>query len=162
MCCAGLGGVLSLLKERGELEEKVHWAGRANDKKKVALIGLGESRQALDPFLGHQAGQACCLLDEGGWLHCRLQHLTGYCQATVRSALCSVYRAPEQTLMQVVQGRLAIALPVWRGLPQQLLGVVQCTMQHCQRSRRAVCHFTLSLECSRRLCSSSIRSQTMQ
>ena len=43
MSCAGLGGVLSLLKERGELEEKVHWAGRANDKKKVALIGLGRS-----------------------------------------------------------------------------------------------------------------------
>ena len=64
MCCAGLGGVLSLLKERGELEEKVHWAGRANDKKKVALIGLGESWQAWDPFFGssgrgHQNGQAC-------------------------------------------------------------------------------------------------------
>ena len=48
----------------------MHWAGRANDKKKVALIGLGERPEL--PFLGHQAGQACCLLNEGGWLHCRL------------------------------------------------------------------------------------------
>lgn len=40
MVCAGLGGALALLKERGELQEKVVWGGRTNDMKKSKLVGL--------------------------------------------------------------------------------------------------------------------------
>jgi U4/U6.U5 tri-snRNP-associated protein 1 len=31
---------LGLLKEKGTLKDKMQWAGRTNDKKPVALIGL--------------------------------------------------------------------------------------------------------------------------
>ena len=42
LCAAGMAGVLSLLKERGELNRPVEWAGRTNDMKPVALQGLEE------------------------------------------------------------------------------------------------------------------------
>eukprot|EP00775_Hariotina_reticulata_P014317 gene14317-44_t len=38
----GLAACLSLIKEKGILKDKVQWAGRTNDKKPVALIGLGD------------------------------------------------------------------------------------------------------------------------
>jgi U4/U6.U5 tri-snRNP-associated protein 1 len=37
---AGLAACLGLLKEKGTLKDKMQWAGRTNDKKPVALIGL--------------------------------------------------------------------------------------------------------------------------
>lgn len=41
-CVTGMAGVLSLLKERGELNKSVEWAGRTNDMKPVALQGLDD------------------------------------------------------------------------------------------------------------------------
>ena len=135
LCCAGLGGVLSLLKERGELEEKVHWAGRANDKKKVALIGLGESWPAWDPFLGHQAGHVCCLLDGGGWLHCRLQHATGV-TAPIRPSLCSITEFNNKNDGRLLMhGRFASLLPVCRFCNRSCLvwrTVCCCTLKNCK------------------------------
>jgi len=40
--CTGLAACLNLIKEKGILKDKVQWAGRTNDKKPVALIGLGD------------------------------------------------------------------------------------------------------------------------
>jgi U4/U6.U5 tri-snRNP-associated protein 1 len=40
MLCAGLAACLGLLKDKGTLKDKTQWAGRTNDKKPVALIGL--------------------------------------------------------------------------------------------------------------------------
>jgi hypothetical protein len=44
-CCAvvygaGLAATLGLIKDKGLLKDKTQWAGRNNDKKPVALIGL--------------------------------------------------------------------------------------------------------------------------
>lgn len=39
---SGLGGILGLLQDRGELNQPVEWGGRTNDSKKVALIGLDD------------------------------------------------------------------------------------------------------------------------
>lgn len=36
----GLGSILGLLKERGELNKPIEWGGRTNDSKKSALVGL--------------------------------------------------------------------------------------------------------------------------
>jgi hypothetical protein len=37
---AGLAATLGLIKDKGLLKDKTQWAGRTNDKKPVALIGL--------------------------------------------------------------------------------------------------------------------------
>jgi hypothetical protein len=37
---AGLAATLGLIKDKGLLKDKTQWAGRNNDKKPVALIGL--------------------------------------------------------------------------------------------------------------------------
>lgn len=36
----GLAATLGLIKDKGMLKDKTQWAGRNNDKKPVALIGL--------------------------------------------------------------------------------------------------------------------------
>jgi hypothetical protein len=36
----GLAATLGLIKDKGLLKDKTQWAGRNNDKKPVALIGL--------------------------------------------------------------------------------------------------------------------------
>ena len=43
---AGMAGVLGLLKERGELNQRMQWAGRTNDMKPVMLQGLEEVYQS--------------------------------------------------------------------------------------------------------------------
>ena len=43
---AGMAGVLGLLKERGELSQRMQWAGRTNDMKPVMLQGLEEVYQS--------------------------------------------------------------------------------------------------------------------
>lgn len=40
--CAGLGGALSLLRERGELNKPVEWAGRTNDMRSDKLAQLSD------------------------------------------------------------------------------------------------------------------------
>ena len=42
LACAGLGGALNYLKERGELAHKVEWSGRTNDMKGEKLLGLDQ------------------------------------------------------------------------------------------------------------------------
>lgn len=44
--CAGMAGVLNLLKDRGELTQRMQWAGRTNDMKPVMLQGLEEVYQS--------------------------------------------------------------------------------------------------------------------
>lgn len=46
MVTAGMAGVLGLLKERGELNQRMQWAGRTNDMKPVMLQGLEEVYQS--------------------------------------------------------------------------------------------------------------------
>jgi len=43
---AGMAGVLNLLKDRGELTQRVQWAGRTNDMKPVMLQGLEDVYQS--------------------------------------------------------------------------------------------------------------------
>jgi hypothetical protein len=38
--CAGLAATLGLIKDKGMLKDTTQWAGRNNDKKALALIGL--------------------------------------------------------------------------------------------------------------------------
>jgi hypothetical protein len=40
VAAAGLAACLGLIKDKGMLKDTVQWAGRTNDKKPVALIGL--------------------------------------------------------------------------------------------------------------------------
>ena len=44
--CAGMAGVLNLLKDRGELTQRMQWAGRTNDMKPVMLQGLEDVYQS--------------------------------------------------------------------------------------------------------------------
>ena len=43
---AGMAGVLHLLKDRGELTQRMQWAGRTNDMKPVMLQGLEDVYQS--------------------------------------------------------------------------------------------------------------------
>jgi hypothetical protein len=59
LCCAGLAATLGLIKDKGMLKDTTQWAGRNNDKKAVALIGLEDVYTGEG--LKHELGSCTCL-----------------------------------------------------------------------------------------------------
>lgn len=58
---AGLAATLGLIKDKGLLKDKTQWAGRNNDKKPVALIGLEDVYTGEQGCIEHATGVCVCV-----------------------------------------------------------------------------------------------------
>ena len=61
-----MAGVLNLLKDRGELTQRMQWAGRTNDMKPVMLQGLEEVSGAHADDVANRVELALTRRDEFG------------------------------------------------------------------------------------------------